>query len=257
MTTDDDADIPLVESQTPAVGTTLPPGGEVSVLLSLGANPTGFAASQTIISQYANSPTILQLIESMSEYFNPSTNLLAFYNNVWNIDSAIGFGLDIWGRILGVGRLLQLPLTNTAFVFGFDTGAGDRGPFNQAPFDAGGNATQSFALTDTAYRTLLLLKAFVNVSETTIPALNSMLQTLFAGRGRCYVQDYGSMAMAYAFEFALTPVEYAILTQTGIPPHPAGVMVSIVQVDLSTTGVFGFDGSGLQPFNQGTFYSGA
>lgn len=254
----DDADIPLITSQVPAAGSALPSDGVVSVLLSLGANPTGFDAARTLISQYANSPTIGALIDALEEWFDPRANLLAFYNNVWNIDSAVGFGLDIWGRIVDISRRLQLPTTNMP-TFGFDTGAQDFQPFNQAPFASNFNsgATQTFALSDDAYRTLILIKAFANICETTIPALNAMLQVLFAGRGRCYVQDYGAMAMAYAFEFVLTPVEYAILTQTNVPPHPAGVMVNIVQVDLSASGIFGFDGSGLQPFNQGTFFSGA
>jgi hypothetical protein len=34
-----------------------------------------FDPSETIISQYANSPTLLQLIDCMSQYFDPSTDL--------------------------------------------------------------------------------------------------------------------------------------------------------------------------------------
>src|SRR5450631_2175833 len=113
--TDDTADIPLVTSQTPAAGALVDAGTLVSVLLSLGANPTGFSADSTIISQYANSPTLVQMIESMAQYFDPTANLVNFYNNVWNIDSAVGFGLDIWGRIIGVSRLLQVPFSPLSF----------------------------------------------------------------------------------------------------------------------------------------------
>jgi len=244
---------PLITGQTPAPGTGLAAGELVNIQLSLGPNPTGFDPEQTIISQYANSPTITQLIASMETYFDPTNNLEAFYNNVWDIDSAVGFGLDIWGRIIGVGRLLQLPYTGS--VFGFNTGDDSFAPFNQAPFTPGTGATQTFSMPDDPYRTLLLVKAFGNICRPTAPAINQMLNNLFEGRGRCYVQDYGGMAMAYVFEFTLTPVEYAILTQVGVPPRPAGVQVFITQVDLANT--FGFNGSGLQPFNQAPFYSGA
>lgn len=245
--------VPLIVEQDPNAGAPVTGAGEpVSVALSLGANPTGFNWQDTVISQYANSPTLNRLIQNFNDYIDPAANLTAFYNYVWNVDTAQGFGLDYWGRIVGVGRLLQLPAVPT--TFGFDTGDNSFLPFNQAPFFGGDTATQTFSLPDDPYRLLVLLKAFSNICETTIPVLNSMLNQLFAGRGRCYVQDYGNMAMAYAFEFPLTPVEYAILTQTGVPPHPAGVQVSILQIDLANT--FGFDGSGLLPFNQAPFYSG-
>ena len=60
--------------------------------------------------------------------------------------------------------------------------------------------------------------------------------------------------MSYVFGFPLTAVDMAILTQSGAMPHPAGVDVTIISVDGSKT--FGFNGSGCQPFNQGTFYDG-
>jgi hypothetical protein len=251
MTNPDAGDPPLITTQTPAAGTTLATGEVVNITLSLGPNPTGFDPEETIISQYANSPTITQLIASMTTYFDPTANLTAFYNNVWNIDSAVGFGLDIWGRIIGVSRLLQLPYTGTSFGF-YNTGFQ---PFNQAPFSSGVNATQTFSMPDAPYRTLLLVKAFGNICRPTASAINQMLQNLFAGRGRCYAQDYGGMSYGLAFEFTLTPVEYAILTQVGVPPRPAGVQVYIIQLNQAAT--FGFYGTGLQPFNQAPFYAGA
>ena len=48
-------------------------------------------------------------------------------------------------------------------------------------------------------------------------------------------------------------VEYAILVNSGVLPHPAGVGYSVnVIPGLSLT--FGFLGSDLQPFNVGTFF---
>ena len=82
--------------------------------------------------------------------------------------------------------------------------------------------------------------------------INTLLRQLFDGR-RCYVLDLGEMKMRYVFEFMLTNLEYAILSQSGAVPRPAGVDVSVVMLDPTNT--FGFDGSGLQPFDQGVFYS--
>lgn len=246
---------PIIISQNPPPGVIGVPQELVDIVLTLGGNPTGFKISDTVISQYANSPRLGQLIQNMAGYFDPTQNLENFYNYVWNLDSAVGFGLDVWGRIIDASRILQIPTVQTTFGFNDGTNPSDYQPFGQAPFYDGPSATNSFSLSDEAYRTLLYVKAFGNICSTTIPALNQMLQTLFSGRGRCYVQDLGNMEMSYTFEFALTPVEYAILNQAGVPPRPAGVQVFIFQLDLATT--FGFAGSGLQPFGQGVLYNGA
>ena len=77
-----------------------------------------FDIDQTLISQYANSPTLTQLVQDFGQWFDPTANLTAFYDTVWNLDTAAGFGQDIWGRILGVSRLVPIPGTAGAFGFG-------------------------------------------------------------------------------------------------------------------------------------------
>ena len=63
----------------------------------------------TLQSQYANSPTIVQLATNMNSYLDPIANIDAFYDNVFNILTAVGEGLDIWGRILQFGRVVNIP----------------------------------------------------------------------------------------------------------------------------------------------------
>ncbi len=70
----------------------------------------------TILSQYANSPTITQMLANIQQYLDPTGNIDDFYDDVWNIQTAQGYGLDVWGRIVGVNRILQV--SNTAY-FGF------------------------------------------------------------------------------------------------------------------------------------------
>ncbi|MCS6515083.1 DUF2612 domain-containing protein [Burkholderia thailandensis] len=57
---------------------------------------------QTVLAQYANSPTLIQLVQNMNGYIDPSADIDAFYDNVWNIQTAVGRGLDIWGKIVGL-----------------------------------------------------------------------------------------------------------------------------------------------------------
>lgn len=179
----------------------------------------------TIISQYGNSATISQLIQNMNDYIDPSADIDNFYNYVFNIETAQGFGLDIWGRIVGVSRIV---LSNPVYE-----------------------------LSDANYRSLLLLKALSNISYSSAPSINQLLQNWMTGRGRCYVKDLGAMAMSYIFEFALQPFEVVILQQSGIFLRPAGVRSTIVQNEYP---VFGFKEMGTTwawPFGQAPFTPGA
>lgn len=162
---------------------------------------------QTIISQYANSPTILALIGTLNQCVDPQADFDAFYNTIWNVDTAVGFGLDIWGRIVGLptGRYIYTdPVT---------------------------------VLDDTQFRNLILAKALSNISITSSPAINQLLNFYFAGRGRCYVNDQGNMQMRYTFEFPLEPFEIQIMSQPGIFLRPSGVGVSLI---VFTFPCFGF-----------------
>jgi hypothetical protein len=194
----------------------------------------------------------------MNQYYDPRANFKAFFNFIWNVDTAQGFGLDIWGRIVGVTRLLQIPSANP--LFGFQDGAAvaDVQPFNQGVFNSKGSiVTQGVLLGDTAFRTLILAKALANISATTAPALNQILANLFPGRGVCYVLDtwqQGVMTMQYTFRFVLTVTEFAILAQSGVLPRPAGVKTSIVVIPPAAFFGFAESGDDALAFGQGPFY---
>lgn len=211
----------------------------------------------TLLAQYANSPTITALISSFNQCVDPSTGIDAFYDTVWNVATAVGFGLDVWGKIVNVSRELQI--APAAIYLGFDeavtTAAAVSGPrpFNQAPMYNGPLATTTFTLADDAYRKLIMVKALGNITNCTSPTLNQLLRYLFAGEGRCYVVDTGGMQVRYVFEFVLSDVELAIMINSGAVPRSAGVLVSVMQLDPSTT--FGFAEAGLQPFEQGIFFT--
>lgn len=205
---------------------------------------------QTIISQYGNSATISQLIQNMNEYIDPRADFEAFYNFVWNVDTAQGFGLDIWGRIVNIGRELQIAAPPE--YFGFNEAIPGAYPFNEQPFyDGTVPATQTYILADEAYRQLILVKALTNITATNARSINQLLQNLFGTRGRCYVNDLGNMSLRYTFEFILTPYEISVLTQSGAIPRPAGVSATIINVEAP---VFGFsEAVGSAPFGQAPF----
>ncbi|MDR3533952.1 MAG: DUF2612 domain-containing protein [Rhodopila sp.] len=189
---------------------------------------------ETIYSQFGNSPTIVQLITNMNTYLDPSANIDAFYDLVWNVDTAVGYGLDVWGRIVGVGRVLNL---STGVFFGFEgpvSASGD--PWNQAVFYNGQSLTANYALTDAAYRPLILAKALFNICDCSIPSINQIMVNMFGPNGplpvagNCYCTDTGSMTMTYTFGSALDPVQSAIVFQSGVLPRPCGVFATVVQL---------------------------
>lgn len=209
------------------------PGSNAIGSFVIGVSPIGtippFDVWATVISQYANSGIIDALIVDFNAYLDQTRNMDDFYDHVWNVATADGNGLDVWGRIVGVTRVLQVPAGN---FFGLenDTGTGASGdPFGVSPFFGGGSATQNFALTDYSFRTLIFAKALSNICDGSIPAINQILLRLFPGRGNCFVTDGLDMTMTYKFLFKLSAVELAILSQTGVLPTPAGVLATIVQ----------------------------
>jgi hypothetical protein len=183
---------------------------------------------RTVASQYSNSPSLNLLIDSFNQCVDPTVNIETFYDMVFNVDTAQGYGLDVWGRIVGVSRYLNIA---SGKFFGFEEATNiSADPFNVSPFYTGGPLTGNFALSDSAYRVLIFAKALANITNCSIPSLNQLLINLFPGRGNAYVDEPSAMHMRYVFRFVLTPVEDAIVNQSGILPHPAGVAVTSVYI---------------------------
>lgn len=202
--------------------------------------------------QYAASKRIIKLNEDRRSYFLTGWQN-DFHNKVWNVNTAQGFGLDIWGRIVVIGRELQIPSTNE--WFGFQTTPQSFQPFNQGTFYDGPLATQTYRLTDNAYRVLILAKALSNISSTDCKSLNRVLNKIFPSRGRAYVNDYNDMSMRITFEYFLEPWEKSVIAYSGVMPRPAGVKLSIAEIPMPNTFGFAEMGGGVAGFDYGTFLS--
>ena len=57
-----------------------------------------------MIGQYANSPVLVSLDNGLKELFNDSPVVVNWYNALFNMNTATGYGLDIWGKILNRSR---------------------------------------------------------------------------------------------------------------------------------------------------------
>jgi len=206
-------------------------------------------ALEPVISQYAASPRITSLLVKKAALLDPGKDFMLWYDSMFNPRSAEGVGLDNWGRIVGIGRMLRV--LNTEF-FGFSYQG--LNPLDQAPFWNDADAEGQFPLSDEAYRFLIFYKAMANIGRGDMASLNAMLQLLFEeahGPGACFVLETGPMEIKAVFLFELTAYEQSLLSSYGLLDRPAGVGFSWLQVNPYAT--FGFSGSGLQPFDRGVF----
>lgn len=183
----------------------------------------------TVISQYANSPALLQLILNSWQQIEVDSDFVNFYNYVWNVDTAQGFGLDILGRIVGVAR--QIAAVPAIW------------PVTVAP--------GTVSLTDDQYRRLILLKAFANISDASTVGINGGLRLFANARGNALVENLGNMHMGYKVYFAPVAYEYPVLLNGKILTKPAGVGITHLQ---TINPYFGFsEAQAWDTFGQAVF----
>lgn len=203
-------------------------------------------ALETIQSQYGASPRIRAVIEAFAAAIDPNGDINKFYEDIFDLDTAVGVGLDIWGVIVGVNRVLEIATDEPFGYFGSLLQ-----PFNEGHFYGGTSGlTNNYRLTDNAFRKLIYFKAMENIMNTDADEINNLFAFLFDGKG-AYVIEVGTMTIRYVFEFDLEPFEISIMNSYGIFARSAGVGFEFYIVDMAET--FGFDGSGMTGFDQGGF----
>lgn len=205
---------------------------------------------ETIQSQYGASPHIRGIVAAFAQEIDPNADINLFYDKIFDLDTTEGIGLDIWGLIVGVPRMMQIDREDYFGFFGSFLQ-----PFNQGPFYETDHLGNYYALSDAAYRRLIYYKALSNISDSTAEAQNRLLANLFAdeiAQGHSlYILPVGAMKIRAVFDFYLDSVSLAMFKAYGLLNRGAGVGWEWYQIAPGDT--FGFNGSGLQPFNQGVF----
>jgi hypothetical protein len=181
--------------------------------------------SYAIQSQFSASKNLLQVAKVLQDSLSCEKEINLFYAKFFDILTSEGIGLDNWGKILGITRIIS------------DEGI-------------------TLNLDDSLYRLLLLYKAMANISASKIDSLNQLLKTLCdSGIGnlpkRAYVLEIEPMVIRWIFEDYLSAEQLAVFKAAGILAKPAGVGFEWFFVNPNI--LFGFDGSGLNPFNQAPF----
>ncbi len=207
-----------------------------------------FHIDATVQSQYAASPHIRALVDSFWKAINPEADINEIYEKMVNPETAEGFGLDVWGRIVAIGRE-YIALDEGTEYLGFNPPAGVTNPrlnsLNNAPFYR--PVDGKVRLADNAYRTYIFIKAMINIGTGTLASLNEMLAFMFPNTKICCIH-VDTMVLRLVIQTRISAADKTALLQ--LSWLPAGVGLELYQVVNPT---FGFNGSGLMPFNQGTF----
>lgn len=206
-----------------------------------------FYIDATVQSQYAASPHIRALVDAYWEALNPDADIDLIYKNMIDPDTAVGFGLDVWGRIVAIGReYVAADEENIYFGFNSETAINPRlDTFNNAPFYK--KIDGKIRLADSAYRTYIFIKAMINIGDCSLASINRMLKLMFPN-AEIYCLHVDTMVLRLVIRTKLAEADKQALLN--LPWLPAGVGLEMYQIITPT---FGFNGSGLNPFNQGTF----
>ena len=186
-----------------------------------------------ILSQYSGSPTIIKLLDNFRKEIDPQADIEVFKKNIMFVDTVNGVGLDIWGRIVGISRTVKMDAS-------------------------------TITLDETNYRKLIMHKALANITDCSLATLNKSLNLLFGenlfvarniiSEAQSGDEKYNSYPMHIRFTTSriLTDIERMLFVVCVSLNLPAGVGWSLF---IMQKNIFGFKGSGLMPFNVGTFTS--
>ena len=204
--------------------------------------------AETVQSQYATSKRMRAVIDAFWQAINPKSDIDLLYKKLINPRTAEGWGLDIWGRIVAIGRSYLAVEDDTPY-FGFDPPEGVKNErlnsFGNAPFYK--QVMGKVRLADTMYRTYVFLKALINISNSSLASLNQAVKLLFPDAD-IQILHTGTMVLRVLVLSPLSESDKAALDN--LSWIPAGVGLEMYQV---VTPTFGFAGTGLKNFNNGTF----
>lgn len=206
-----------------------------------------FNIDEVIQSQYSDSPHIKNVVYNYYNYLNPEKDITCLYDNMINLHTATGYGLDVWGRIVNIDREF-VAIDDQYSYFGFDNNpySMDRiDTFNGSPFYKEING--KVKLEDNAYRTYILIKAMINISNVSLKSLNYIFSNLFP-EVDIKILHVNTMILRLLVLGEISQAQIGAIKN--IDWLPAGVGLQFYHVITPT---FGFNGSNLQPFNQGSF----
>lgn len=203
-----------------------------------------------VISQYANSPILTAWMSAWFSTIDPTEFFDLFFDNMWNMDTNWGYGLDVWGRIVGglsFTRTIQVVVPVPYFSFddpelGFDTPGADI----YAPGDPLTEIAPQ-ALQDTDWRRLIMARAAGNISNGSISSVLFAYNTFFSWYGsQVFINETNTQyaSMDYMLCVSGSPIsllELTILTDDLITQSSTGTNMEILVASAPGGPIFGFD----------------
>lgn len=185
---------------------------------------------QNVLWQYEQADSLKSLIKQKEEWYNTNLNdfWLKIVDDFLNINTATDWGLNLWGKILNVSRIINV------------------------------NGVQT-TLSKELYRRLILGQMSLIRSNGTVPEINKYLNFIFKEHtsettNAAVVKDNFDMSVYYVLSFEPTDEELALIYSRTFFPTPAGVKDKIYLLNQNT--IFGFHNTGFMPFNTAPFWDG-
>lgn len=181
--------------------------------------------SKIILWQYDDAEKLKALVANEQNFMDVAVTKFwdDFNKNIVNLSTCNTFGLELWGRLLGVARPTYL-----------DEGV-------------------EVEYNDEQYRLVLRARIFLLTFDGSIYSLNKFFKMIFPEFPVIIMDNY-DMTVTIGFVQEPTDDIKTILSDSNFLPRPAGVeYIMDWQTDYSK--VFGFEGqTPTQGFDNGTFY---
>lgn len=225
----------------------------------------GNAGKRVFLWQYDNALCLNKILQNEIDFYgeNIGDYVQDWITDVFQLSTANTFGLNVWGKVLGVARPTINPQNyvidseTTLRLYNPNTGLWHgiwlTGNFPALNIEKNGQVAKYSPITldDESYRTCLYAKLYLMYSDASIHSINEYLRRLFPDL-TAYCTETGVMEMAIVFRDCIpTDNQLTILTSDGFSPRPVGVLMRTVIENLSEN-TFSFQEMSIESMGETT-----
>lgn len=185
--------------------------------------------------QFATATNVNKLFDELTPLL--TIDPLEFWRDYFDIDTCKTEGLNNWGRILDLSRVVSISVATNG-VFGFGEGNypidEDEYPqnFNNGFFyNSDYEVTPiQYTLSDYEFRIALKFRYAALTTNLSLQSINRIMNNLLIqldANYKCVVTQTAVMQLTYKFNFKLTPWQKTLFNNRNILPVPAGVTAII------------------------------
>lgn len=179
--------------------------------------------TELITSAHNQKPKFMAMVEAVTGAFSGASTVVSSLPRRFDVDVAIGDQLDIVGLWVGIGRYVNIEISD---YFSIDiAGLGLDEGWLQGKYDPSAGTTR---LGDEEYRLAIKTKIGANHWDGTMATLHEILQDIFEPYGvEVYTIDNQDMTIGYVIQGATLPDPIlAMLEEAVASIKPIGVDIS-------------------------------